>query len=149
VASLWGDTDRHAARSQTQAPGSLASLRRLLAGAASLTRIRLELLGLELQLERHRWVLLLWWGSLSAWLAAAGLGLLATALSLSLWPAQPVTALGAAAVALLTLAGACAAWLRRQLGRMEPPLGMSAQQWRDDHSALTAPDHPPSANGLP
>jgi uncharacterized membrane protein YqjE len=148
MASLWSALGGDSPPAQPAASGSLDTVRRLLGTTVALARIRLELLGLELQLERHRWVCLLWWGSLGAWLAAAGLGLAATGLSFSLWPSQPGRALGAAGLILLALAGLCAACLRHQLRRMEPPLGLSVQQWRDDHSALAPSPCSPQAEGL-
>jgi uncharacterized membrane protein YqjE len=125
--------------SDTPAPAGLfTSLRRLLADALDLARVRLELLGNEVELEKQRLLEGLLRGALALMLLGVGLALLCGFVVLLFWDGYRLAALGA--LTLLSL-GAGAALLRSARLRLERPDGMlpgSLGELRQDIEQLRA-----------
>ena len=117
-------------------------VRRLGSSLLSLGRIRLELLALEVQEEKDRIVMMLFWALLSAFLAGFGLMLLALFVTVALWDTHRLAALGGATVVLVGVALFGALRAKRLAAGESTLFQSSIAELRKDSAALN-PGPPP------
>lgn len=124
-------------------PPVSGTLRRLGASLLALGRIRLELLALEIQEEKERLALLLFWSLFSAMLCGFGLMFLALWITAAWWDTHRVLALAVSCLAFVGLALFGVWRVRKLLSREERPLAASLAELRDDEDGLRGPPVPP------
>ncbi len=112
------------------------SLRRLGASLVALGRIRLELLTIEIQEEKERLALVLFWAVLTALLCGFGLLFLALCITVAWWDTQRLAALAVCCAAFVVLALIGAMRLRGLLSKGAAPLSASLGELRDDENGL-------------
>jgi uncharacterized membrane protein YqjE len=121
--------------SDTREPVS-APLRRLGISLLTLTRIRLELLAIEVQEEKERITSLLVWAVVAALLAGFGLLMMVLWITVALWDSHRLLAVGLAALLLLGAAIAAVLKVRRLLAQPSSLFSASISELREDANAL-------------
>lgn len=120
--------------------GLFAALRRLLTSGVELLRVRLALLGTDIEQEKLRLFDAVLWAGLALLLLGMGLLLLCALVVVLLWEQQRLPAL--AALAALCLGGG--AWLlRRARARLRAPGGLfaaSVAELARDRAGLSEPE---------
>lgn len=118
------------------------TLRRLGGSLLALGRIRLELLSIEIQEEKERLALLLFWSLFTAMLCGFGLMFLALCLTAAWWDTHRLVALGVSCAVFTAFALFGVVRLRRLLSRDARPLSASLAELRDDEAGLREPTKP-------
>lgn len=121
-----------------QESGLLASLRRLLATVLEIARVRLALVGTEIEFEKRRLFDGLLWGAVALLVLGSGLVLLCGFVILLFWEAYRLAAVGV--MALLFLVGGVLL-MREARQRLRSPAGMfnaSAVELKRDQAGLQA-----------
>lgn len=120
--------------------GLLAALRRLLAGGVEMLRVRLELLGTEIEQEKLRLFDAVLWAGLALLLLGMGLLFLCGLIVVLLWEGHRLLALGG--LAALCLGGG--AWLlQRARARLRAPgslFAASVAELARDRAGLSEPE---------
>lgn len=113
-----------------------APLRRLGISLLTLSRIRLELLAIEVQEEKDRVASLLLWAVLAALLAGFGLLVLLVLVTVALWDSHRLLSLGVGTAVLLGAAVAAGLKVRELLARPSTLFQSSIAELLEDAEAL-------------
>lgn len=113
-----------------------APLRRLGISLLTLSRIRLELLAIEVQEEKDRVASLLLWAVLAALLAGFGLLVLLVLVTVALWDSHRLLSLGVGTAVLLGAAAAAGLKVRELLARPSTLFQSSIAELLEDAEAL-------------
>ena len=120
------------------APGLMSSLRRLLDTALDIGRVRLEILGTELELEKRRLFDALVWAALALVFLTLGLVALCAWVVLLLWDGYRISAVAAMTVLLLGLGAALLLRARQLLRNSQGLFACSAAELQRDQASLRA-----------
>lgn len=118
------------------AAGVSAPVRRLGASLLALGRIRLELLGIEVQEEKDRIAALLFWAVLMALMAGLGVVFVALFVTVALWETHRLAAIGAGALLFMLLAVYSGLRVRRMAGEGSRLFQFTIAELRKDAAAL-------------
>ncbi|MFT3718530.1 phage holin family protein [Pseudorhodoferax sp.] len=122
------------------AAGPVGALRRVLTTALGMGRTRLELLGNELQIEKHRALQQLVRAVLAVFCICMAL-VLGVVLVVTVWWEQRVAVLGGLIALFLLVAAGLAQSLRKARSRQEHPFAASLAELQEDLSQLKAATH--------
>lgn len=111
-------------------------LRRLGTSLLTLSRIRLELLAIEVQEEKDRIAGLLVWSVLAALLAGFGLLMLLVLVTVALWDSHRLLALGGSTAVLIVAAGVALLKVKGLVAQPSTLFQASITELRDDAQAL-------------
>lgn len=111
-------------------------LRRLGTSLLTLSRIRLELLAIEVQEEKDRIAGLLVWSVLAALLAGFGLLMLLALVTVALWDSHRLLALGGSTLVLIAAAAVAVVKVKGLVAQPSTLFQASLAELREDADAL-------------
>ncbi len=126
------------AETDSNSSGFINRARRVLDSGLALAHNRLELVSVELQEEKHRFVELLLWAALAATGGVLALVTGTLAVILLFWDTARELVLTGCAVFYLTLALGAFAMLRRRWIKSPPPFATSLNELQKDRACLHA-----------
>jgi uncharacterized membrane protein YqjE len=132
-----------ASKSSAGTGGSMGALRRLLSTLLGMGQTRLQLIGNEIQIEKHRALKLVVQALMAVFLLCLAL-LLAVGLVLAVWWEQRIAILGVLVLSCLAGAGGLAYAIRSQRATQEHPFAASLAEIQEDLRQLkSAAQHEP------
>lgn len=124
----------------SEAPGLLASLRRLTTTAVEILRTRLELLGAEVQEESLRLAQIAFWGLLALFFLVLGVIMLTLVVVVVFWDSHRVMVVALLATAYLGAGLALGVWVRTKLRAGSKLFSASLAELAKDREQLKAPN---------